>query len=64
LTQPIKLKGTEKKVGLIICMGWNNGMLERWPPARRAYAAYASERMLVFSRMLSIFISSSVHGCD
>jgi hypothetical protein len=25
---------------------WNNGMLELWPPARRAYAAYASERIM------------------
>ena len=25
---------------------WNNGIVECWPPARRAYAAYASERRL------------------
>jgi hypothetical protein len=40
-------KGSEVQGSGLKKKNWNNGMLELWPPARRAYA---SERMMALNK--------------
>jgi hypothetical protein len=41
---------------------WNYGKVECWPPARRAYAAYASERILGMKSGKHHFIQINVES--